>query len=450
MNARLLLFVGLALLALAVLCGLHAWRQSYTDRPMDDERTVYIESYGDGYRLIRNGEPFEIRGAGGDAYFRELAAVGGNTIRLFDSTNLKEKLNEAHRHGLAVIVDLYIPRFSPIYNPYEQEEEVQRLTKQVMELVSEHKDHPALLMWNLGNELNYPLTLRKNDFIRTFNEWVAMIQAEDPNHPVSTSIIGAGRKTMLSIFYHSPGLDLIGFNTFGNTMYVNRHVNQVSRLIGKRPYFISELGPDGPWESTLTSWGVPIEGTCSAKSNLYRIRSEMVKKDGESSLLGSLVFYWGEKLERTHTWFSLFRDGAPSTRVRGIQEMWNSPSSISSIPSNETEYLRKLVVNQREANENVVLVSGEPTEAEALLEPPGDSLRIEWEIYPEAWFSDTHRMVTERYRPIDTFLSMDGSRATFRAPREEGPYRIFVYVYHPDGMFETANVPFYVLGGTEG
>jgi hypothetical protein len=32
----------------------------------------------------------------------------------------------------------------------------------------------------------------------------------------------------------------------------------------------------------------------------------------------------------------------------------------------------------------------------------------------------------------------------FRAPQKEGPYRVFVTVYNPQGYIATANIPIYV------
>lgn len=431
----------LALCGIAALVGFVVLRNLNGDSSGSETRTVYVERADSGFRLIRNGEPFVIRGAGGDSYFKELAEIGGNTIRLFNTTDLKEKLEEAHRHGLAVIVDIYIPPYSASNNVYGDEREVIFLKKRVKDLVDEHKGHPALLFWNLGNELKYPFVFRKNDFIRVFNELLSTIQQVDPNHPVSTTIIGAGRKTMISIFLHSPELDIIGFNTFGNTKFVNKNVSQLSFLFGEKPYYLSEIGPDGPWETSTTSWGAPIEATTSRKSEHYRSRSIMVESGKGTANLGSLLFYWGEKLERSHTWFSLFRNGERSKSIQAIEAMWNS--SVSSL---EEDGLNYMLVNWKGAQDNIVLYPGEPARAELLFhEPMKDHVRIEWEIYPESWYGESDELVVDTYVPIDTFVGFEANSTAFLAPVNEGPYRIFAYIYSGDGSFVTTNTPFYVM-----
>ncbi|MCC5941173.1 MAG: hypothetical protein JJU37_06475 [Balneolaceae bacterium] len=438
---KLLIYTGLVLIIIISLTGMNVVRVLHKEKPVDENRTVYVEKTESGFQLIRNGEPFHIQGAGGDSHFKELAEIGGNTIRVFNSSDLKAKLDEAHNYGLAVIVDIYIPPYSTSYNLYADEDENVLLKQDVRDLVYQYKDHPALLIWNLGNELNYPLVFRKNDFIRTFNELVSIIQEVDPDHPVSTSIIGAGRKTMSSIYIHSPDLDIVSFNTFGNTKFVNSHLAQVSLLFGSRPYLFSELGPDGPWEIQTTSWGAPIEPVSSIKSDSYKSRSGMFLGNEDSASLGTLFFYWGTKLERTHTWFSLFRDGEKSESINAIKSLW-SESNITPQMSD----MKYMTVNSKRAYENIIFVPGELSQAEIVFDNNySDSLRIDWEIYPEAWFSDRDEIVVSNYKPIDTFNSFDKNETTFRAPLKEGPYRIFAYIYNHDGTYATTNTPFYVL-----
>ena len=441
MKFKLLIHTGLALLIILPLGGFFALRNIDKVKPVDESRTVYIDKTEEGYQLIRNGEPFYIQGAGGESNFKELSEIGGNTIRLFDATNLKDKLDEAHKYNLAVIVDIYLPAYNRTYNLYDDEDENLVLKQEIRDLVYQHKDHPALLIWNLGNEINYPLVFRKNDFIKTFNELVSIIHDVDPNHPVSTSTIGAGRKTISSIYIHSPDLDLISFNTFGNTKFVNSHLAHLSFLFGSRPYFISELGPDGPWESSFTSWGAPIEATSSVKSELVRTRANMISDSEDSAGLGSLIFYWGTKLERTHTWFSLFKDGYKSEIIKVIETLWK-PSDIDP----KLIGLDYMHVDNKSAHDNIIFSPGELSQAEIMFqENYNESVRIDWEIYPEAWFSDRNEIVVDNYKPIDSFVNFEKNRTTFHAPNKEGPYRIFAYIYNQDGFFATTNIPFYVL-----
>ena len=474
MKYRLLIYTLLALIIMIALGGLFALRNLNKVKPVDESKTVYVERNETGFQLIRNGEPFTIQGAGGDSHFKELAEIGGNTVRLFDTSDLENKLDEAHKYNLAVIVDIPLPRYNKWHYLYDDEDENKILKQEIKELVLQHKDHPALLIWNLGNEINYPFVFRKNDFIKTFNELISIIQDVDPNHPVSTSIEGVSRKAMSSISIHSPEIDLLSFNTFGNTKLVSSNFAQISFLFGPRPYFFSELGPDGPWESSTTSWGAPIEATSSKKSELYSTRFNIIKENENAASLGSLIFYWGTKLERTHTWFSLFKDGYKSEIIQVIETMWDDSDSSpelneinyitvnTNVPRDNNRFfpgdlsysdinpqligLDYMLVNELGAHDNIIFSPGELSHAEIIFhESYNDSVRIEWEIYPEAWYSDTNELVVDNYKPIDTFVIFEKTKSTFFAPTKEGPYRIFAYVYNQDGFFATTNTPFYVL-----
>ena len=107
-----------------------------------------------------------------------------------------------------------------------------------------------------------------------------------------------------------------------------------------------------------------------------------------------------------------------------------------------------MLLEGKGARDNILLGPGTLHSAELLLENPGrDSLRFEWEVLPEDWFIRFRNDVNTRKPPaLDSLLlSHEGTRASFRAPSREGPYRIFVTVYDAYGNFASTNTPFYVI-----
>ena len=95
-NIRSLAYPGCVLLLLAGGCA-----QSPAEEPL--QKKVYIAETDTGYQLIKDGQPFFVKGACvGDAYWAEFKAAGGNTVRIYDPTNLKEKLDRADSLGLMV------------------------------------------------------------------------------------------------------------------------------------------------------------------------------------------------------------------------------------------------------------------------------------------------------------------------------------------------------------
>ncbi len=168
------------------------------DKNYNEAGSVHIKNEGGSFQLYRNGQPFYIKGAAGISHFEELANTGGNTIRVYDTLDLAEVLDEADKNGLAVIVDIPLPQYNEQFPAYNDKKKNDERKAKVKKLVQRFRDHPALLIWNLGNELHYPLRLVPNNFIDTFNALIEIIHTEDPNHLVSTTVCGSIKKDKYS------------------------------------------------------------------------------------------------------------------------------------------------------------------------------------------------------------------------------------------------------------
>ena len=447
-------FIFLFGLFITTCIALFTVRNSYPEEITDKSRTVYIKKSEEGFQLIRNGKPFYIQGAAGDAHFDELAGLGGNTIRLYDTINLQRNLDEALKYGLAVIVDIPIPMYSWI--SYRNEEESRILKQRVKFFVKKYRNHRALLMWNLGNEINYPkvhwkdflrIDKSKINFIKTFNELIDFIHQEDKNHPVSTSIDKIGIKQYAKLRMFSPGLDLLAFNNFGDINNIFETINKTSDYIGAFPIYISEFGSDGWWdnESKYTPWRSPIEQTSTKKAEQVRVRYDIIKKNS-NYCLGSLIFFWGNKYECTDTWFSLFKDEYKSEILMETERLWknlnNQPKLIG---------LEYMLVNGKGAFDHLIFTPDELIKTELKIDAIGnDSILIKWEIYPDDWqngwfIKEYNKKILKKPSPVECFVSTEMNQASFITPDKEGPYRIFAYIFDRNGYFASTNTPFYVL-----
>ena len=436
------IFLGAFIL---ILVSFFALRNLKEINIVDEARTVFIKRVDNGFQLFRNGTPFYIQGASGNSHFKDLASISGNTIRLYDTLNLSTFLDEADSCGLAVIVDIPIPAYNRKFNAYLDDNNNQILKQKIKILVKRHKNHPALLMWNLGNELFYPFVLWKNSFVNTFNELIDIIHIEDPDHPVCTTLAGVSRLEIASIYIHSPQIDLLSFNIFGNTKLYNYNVDQISFLFGAVPYYISEWGSDGMWESKLTSWRSPIEQTSTKKAEQINDRYSIIAKNKDGGCLGSLVFFWGNKHELTFTWFSLYRNDYKSEIIKELENLWKKSNTTPALIG-----LEYMLVDGRGAADNLVFAPNELKISEIKFNTSKtDSISIKWEIYPDvwyqAWYENKYKKIIDPKEITDSFVSFENNKATFRTPGTEGPYRIFAYIYDQDGYFATTNIPFYVL-----
>lgn len=382
-------------------------------------------------------------GAAHPSYLVELKEAGANTARIYDTINLQQTLDKAKILDLAAVVDIPMPKF--VNNPefYENPELFKKLKQRVERVVKQHKDHPALLYWNLGNELYYPYFYESTDFFSKFNELIDVIHQIDPNHPVSTVTIGANKLRVLSIHRKSPQLDFISFNSFGVLSQFEDKLKPIAP-IWKGPHVITEWGVNGPWEANLTQWKVPIEETSTKKAEQIKERyHRYISPLKENNSLGSFIFYWGKKNEVTPTWYSLFGEDKMKTQaVFELTNIWKNRDL--KYPGPKLEYI---LLNGFGANQSVILPPNTKAEIEVIL-PENEiqnNLNYRWEVREESWYQFHISNVIEGIE-----FKQTGTTAVFNTPKKDGPYRLFLYITNGTEYVSTANFPFYILNPING
>jgi hypothetical protein len=397
---------------------------------------VEIRENAGRFELIRNGEPYFINGAGGNNHLDMLTGSGGNSIRTWSSS--RAVLDEAHEKGLTVCMGIRMrkPRHGA---DYRDEKMLRKQRERIVNEVIKLKDHPALLMWGIGNEVEHHASPEEALLVwKEIEKITRRIKMFDPDHPVITVIAGAGKK-LEDIKRLCPSLDAVGINSYGQ---LARVPSVVTYFNWNKPYIITEFGPRGYWEVEKTSWGLPIEDTSTEKSLVYR-KGYMEAINDKPNCLGSYVFLWGNKQEKTHTWFNLFlEDGTPTEIVDTMTFLWTGewPDNRAPTIGRDKIYSVKNKGRDRFAASSEVDFKVEATD------PEGDALTFEWDIRKDK--SDnksTGGDWEERIPPIDdAVVSSEANAVTFRMPAEEGNYRIFAYVYDPSGKVATVNLPIQV------
>ncbi|MGC9355300.1 MAG: hypothetical protein ACP5D9_15745, partial [Mariniphaga sp.] len=280
-------------------------------------------------------------------------------------------------------------------------------------------------------------------FIRTFNELIEFIHAEDPNHPVTTSVAtNKFWKKLLNIHIYSPEIDVIGYNIFAPPQKIKPQLDKLSKFINMKPFYISEWGMEGPWAQEKTAWGAPIETTSTNKGEQYKENYKIFIEQYNQSL-GSAVFYWGQKQERTHTWFNIFDEqGRKSQVYYELQKFWRYDSV-----HHEPPRLKYMLVDKKGAKDNLVFLPNELKTAQVLFNDKSDStFQISWEIHNEGWNYEGGGAKHKPTKKIPGCIeNINANEVTFRTPSTEGPYRIFAFICDDHGNFATTNTPFYVL-----
>jgi hypothetical protein len=176
--------------------------------------SVRIKKADKSWTLEVNGHPFYIKGVVGDEYLSKVKEYGGNSIR---TGWHRKKLDEAAGMGLNALVNL--PANAERYGmDYNDTAAVRKQTEEIVSIVLKTMNHPAVLMWAIGNELDYfPRLEPFNPKVRDAVDQAARtIHAVDPNYPVMTVIGTSMMGKVADIVKRCPNLDLLGIYTYGD------------------------------------------------------------------------------------------------------------------------------------------------------------------------------------------------------------------------------------------
>ncbi len=396
---------------------------------------VELRQTEDGWQLYRGGEPYLIRGAGGDGSMEALAAAGGNSVRTWSTDDIEPLLNEAHSHGLSVTVGIWMGHERHGFD-YRDEAQVAEQLEMARQAVLEYRDHPALLIWAVGNEMEGYEDGSNPHVWRAVNDVAEMIKELDPNHPTMTVTAEVGGGRIDWVHNRTPAIDIHGVNSYGGAPSLAERLREGGAT---KPFVITEFGPVGTWEMPTTDWGAPYEQTSTGKADFYREAYESSVTGAPGMSLGSYAFLWSWKMEGTETWFGMFLDGGAKTAAVDVMtELWSGSAPDDLAPTVEPLTMDGGASVDPGAEIVVNASAGDPE---------GGSLRSEWVLRMDSGDYLTGGDYRQPTPIIEgAILEGDINGARVRMPDEPGAYRLFYFAYDEAGSVATANVPLYVEG----
>jgi len=400
---------------------------------------VKIQKRGADFALLRDGVPFYVKGVCGIERLDLAASLGANSMRTYSSDNARAILDQAKANGLTVTLGVWLSHKADEYkNPAYRA----KIRQEVRALVLAAKEHPATLMYSLGNETNSGADSPAAwAFI---NELADTIHKADPDHPVMTVLMGSKPDMLNNVAKHAPALDLLGINAYGSIFSVPKDIESSNF---KGAYVISEFGPLGPWEVPKTSWGAPIELSSDKKALFYKKAADFILEN-RARCIGSYVFQWGQKQERTPTWFGMFLENRPALGLRGeacptvemMGSVWGAPP-----PKNQSPIFQGIKVNGAEGTKDWMVSPKTKFTVEMIVKDPDDDpLTYCWEVLAEATQLGEGGSKEERPQGIQNAVKAVSPGAAEVIAPQPGKYRIFGYALDGKGHAATMNLPFLV------
>ena len=266
-----------------------------------------------GRQLLVDGEPFVVNGMdyapisigenwqGGwrdraDRYsvdFPLIAASGANAVRLYAPILSKAMLDAAWAEGLYVI-----PTFGVDAVQLTCAEGKAYMQDRFEEYVLKWKDHPAILFWLVGNEVD--ANLGSADLC---TDWYPQLDALAQRahaaegagfHPVGTAasdvndvcLAGCSDDTAL------PNVDLWGTQLYRGCSFGGAFNEYETRADCARPLIVTEFGVDA-WDSVLSTENQNLQADCLDSLLIEADQELNVRTGGVSS--GQVIFEWADE-----------------------------------------------------------------------------------------------------------------------------------------------------------
>tara|TARA_B100000941_G_scaffold75785_1_gene51654 strand:+ start:5849 stop:7126 length:1278 start_codon:yes stop_codon:yes gene_type:complete len=409
---------------------------AFSDKTYSQVSKVEVSTNTQGnFELLKNGIPYYIKGAGAKDHFDLLVNSGANSIRIW-STNNSSLLDSAHQYGLTVTLGLHVrPERSGMdyNNEYAVKGQIEKLKNEVLK----YKDHPALLVWGIGNEVD----LKYSNFKvwETIEILAKFIKEVDPNHPTMTVIAGVDPSKAYYIKKYCPSVDILGLNVYGSIENAGANLRKFN---WDKPYIVTEWGVNGPFEAKTTSWKAKVEPPNGFKAD-QRLRryQELIVEDKERCL-GSYCFLWGQKQESTATWHGMFlKNGNPTEAVDVMHYCWKGEWPNSRAPSIRDISLENIGWRK----DHIIEPSKQATVKIEYSKYNNNNVYIEYVLYPEAFSNKIGGDIQKSPDPIPfEIVRQTENKLIFISPKKKGAYRLFAFVKNDKGQSSVANIPFLI------
>lgn len=208
--------------------------------------TIVKDTNGN-FGLTVDGDPFDVKGVAGVEVIPQIAEAGANAVRTYDASDKHMKgwdiLDEAEANGVKVVIGLWIEHYSDD-DFVNNKPKIQSNLNQLKAYVDKYKDHPAVLAWGVGNEVDK--TTSPRDVYDAINHLAQYIKDTDKNHPTIIVLAGSSPIKVHNTRLYAPAIDIVAVNSYKHIG--NVHNNVIGTLPSQGnwvgPYMVTEFGVD--------------------------------------------------------------------------------------------------------------------------------------------------------------------------------------------------------------
>ncbi|MER7175275.1 discoidin domain-containing protein [Streptomyces mesophilus] len=382
------------------------------------------------WQLTVDGSPYQVKGltwgpsvADADRYMPDLRSMGVNTVRTWGTdASSKPLFDSAAAHGIKVIAGFWLqpgggPGSGGCVNYLTDTAYKNQMLDEFPKWVQEYKDHPGVLMWNVGNESvlglqncysGDELEAQRNAYTAFVNDVTKKIHAVDPNHPVTSTDAWVGAWPYYK--RNAPDLDLYAVNSYDAVCEVKSAWEQGGY---SKPYIVTEGGPAGEWEVPDDINGVPEEPTDRAKAEGYT-RAWNCVKDHQGVSLGATLFHYGLEYDFGGIWFNLLPAGEKRLSYYAVKRAYGADTSGDNTPPVIGRFDVEGDATKVEAGRDLML-------ATQVTDPDGDALTYEVQV-------GSNYIDQNKYLTTMPHTDLGGGRLKVTAPDKPGVWKAYVKV----------------------
>ena len=400
-------------------------------KPGSDTQPSIVEISGSqgSWEMLVDGQPFVVKGiswgpdvspATVDTYMADIASMGVNTIRTWGTgTETTTLLDSAERYGIKVMLGHWLAHHIDYADdgPYKS-----RSIREIKRKVNDHKNHPALLSWNVGNEVvlfqqdyfsGQELEDNRVAYGQFIGDLAAEIQAIDPNHPVTSTTAYTGAWDYFVT--GAPNLDFYSVNAYGGIPWVSDGWEAGGYT---KPYTVTEYGAQGEWEVPDDVNGVPTEPTDLEKRDDYTLAwNEIIGHTGVG--LGGYAFIYGFQEDFGGIWLNTKADNGDTRRLTyyAVKEAYTGPLNENQPPE---------ITGMTISPASNVPAGSTVTVTVDVTDPDGDAMTFA--LKQNKKYIDSSQAVDNA-----NFVEISPGVFELTAPNTVGVWKIYAYVYDGQG-----------------